>query len=131
MNPATSQPPPVPCPKCGGKLAEHGVYQFKCESCGATARRKPGEAEAATLVMVKLGFLGLAFAPLVLIWIEALKLEQFVVVNAACSLVAGIGLMFRVSGWKTTVFGGLGVGAGLCFTTTLIGVFVGCLNEWP
>ena len=53
MNPTTSQPPPVPCPKCGGQLAAHGAYQFKCESCGATRRRKPGEAEAATLVMVK------------------------------------------------------------------------------
>jgi hypothetical protein len=94
-------------------------------------RRKPDEAEAATLVMVRLGCLGLAFAPLGLIWTGALKLEQFVVVNAVCSVVVGIGLMFRVSGWKTTVFGGLGLGASLCFTTTLVGVFIGCVHEWP
>ena len=131
MNPPNSPPPPVPCAKCGGQLAEHGAYQFKCESCGATQRRKPAADEAATLVMIRLGCLVLAFAPLGLIWTEALKLEQFVVVNSVCSVVAGIGLMARVGGWKTTVFGGLGLGASLCFTTTLVGVFVGCLHEWP
>jgi hypothetical protein len=115
-------------------LTTHGAYQFKCESCGATTRRKPDADEAATLVMMRLGCLALAFAPLGLIWIEALKvsdLRPFLVLNAVCSLGAGMGLMARVGGWKTTVLGGLGLGASLCFTTTLIGVFVGCLKEWP
>jgi len=131
MSSPASQPPRLPCPKCGGTLADHGAYQFKCESCGVTQRREPDPDEAVTLLMIRLGCLVLAFAPLGLIWTRALKLEQFVVVNAVCSVVAGIGLMARVGGWKTTVFGGLGLGASLFFTTSLVGVFVGCLHEWP
>jgi hypothetical protein len=84
--------------------------------------------------MLRLGCLGLAFVPLGLIWIEALKLDhlgQFVVLNAACSLAAGMGLMARLAGWKTTVFAGIAVGIGLFFTTGVVGVFVGCVRAWP
>jgi hypothetical protein len=119
----------VPCRKCGGKLAQRGAYQFKCESCGAMCRRRPGAEEATALVMIRLGCLGLAFAPLALIWTGGLKLEQFLVLNVLCSLVAGPGLLARVAGWKTTVFAGLGLSAALFFTTGGVGFFVGCVRE--
>jgi hypothetical protein len=84
--------------------------------------------------MMRLGCLGLAFAPIGFMFAGALPPDQlgpFLVLNAGCSLVAGPGMLFRVAGWKTTVFAGLGLSVSLFLTTSVVGVFVGCVRAWP
>jgi len=129
MNPPASQPPPVPCPKCGGRLARHSVSRFKCESCGATCRRQLGAELTTVFVLAKLGFLAIAFLPSVMVLNHAINVERFLVLNAACSLAAGVGLMARLAGWKITLLAGFGLGVCLFLINFAVGVFMGCTRH--
>lgn len=126
MNPPASQPPPLPCPKCGGRLAKHSAFRLKCESCGATCRRRLGAELTTAFVLAKLGCLALAFLPTVMVLNHAIKAGEFLALNAACSLAAGLGLCARMAGWKITLLAGLGLGSGLFFVNLVIGAFMGC-----
>jgi predicted RNA-binding Zn-ribbon protein involved in translation (DUF1610 family) len=130
MNSTTSQPPPVPCSKCGGRLARHSAFQFKCESCGAIRRRRLGAELTTVFVLAKLGFLAIAFLPSVMVLNHAINAEKFLVLNGACSLAAGLGLMARMAGWKITLLAGFGLGACLFLINFAVGVFMGCTRHF-
>jgi uncharacterized protein (DUF983 family) len=120
----------VPCPKCGGRLAAYSAFRFKCESCGKTCRRRLGAELTIVFVLAKLACLALAFLPSVMVLNHALKAEEFLALNAACSLAAGLGLCARVAGWRTTLLAGLGLGGGLFFVNLVIGIFMGCTRKF-
>jgi hypothetical protein len=61
---------------------------------------------------------------------HALKAEEFLALNAVCSLAAGLGLCARVAGWRTTLLAGLGLGGGLFFVNLVIGIFMGCTRKF-
>jgi hypothetical protein len=126
MNPSFSQPPPVPCSKCGGRLWKYSAFRFKCESCGALFRRILGRELTTLLVAGKFACLALAFVPSVLALIHRLTFERFLVWSAICSALAGLGLMARLAGWKVTLLAGMALGGGLFFVNLLVAVFVGC-----
>ena len=130
MNSSASQPPPVPCPKCGGHLARHSAFRFKCESCGATCRRRLGAELTTVFVLAKLCFLVIAFLPSVLVLSHAIKAEKFLLFNAACSLAAGLGLCARVAGWRITLLAGFGLGFALFLLNGVVGVFMGCTRAF-
>ena len=130
MNPPASQPPPVPCPKCGGHLARHSAFRFKCESCGATCRRRLGAELTTAFVLAKMAFLAIAFLPSVMVLNHAINAEKFLVFNAACSLAAGLGLMARMAGWKITLLAGFGLGTCLFLMNFSVGVFMGCTRHF-
>jgi uncharacterized protein (DUF983 family) len=102
------------------------AFRFKCESCGATFRRILGRDLTALLITAKIAFLALAFVPSALALNRRLTFEHFLVWSAVCSLLAGLGLMARLAGWKITVLAGGAFGAGLFFVNLLVAVFVGC-----
>ena len=126
MNPSSPQPPPVPCSKCGGRLAKFSAFRFKCESCGALFRRILGRELTTLLIVAKFACLALAFVPSALALNRRLTFEHFLVWSAACSLLAGLGLMARLAGWKVTVLVGVALGGGLFLVNLLVAAFVGC-----
>jgi hypothetical protein len=55
-----------------------------------------------------------------------MTLEHFLVLNAVCSLIAGVGLCARTVRWWFTLLVGPVVGVGFFAVNLMVGLFVGC-----
>ena len=126
MNTPSSQPPPIPCAKCGGQLRKVSAFSLKCESCGASSRRVLGAELTALFVISKLVCLLIAFVPSVMVLSQEMTLKSFLISNAVCSLVAGLGLCAWTVRWWFTLLVGFGLGCGFFFINLIAGLFAGC-----
>ena len=128
MNTPSPQPPPVPCAKCGGRLKKVSALNLKCDSCGVLSRRVLSPDQNALFFAAKAAFVVLAFAPTVAAISTRLPLEKFIVLNAACSLIAGLGLSARLVRWWFTILAGLALCCGLFIANLIMGLILGCGN---
>lgn len=126
MTTTSPQPPPIPCAKCGGQLRKVSAFCLKCGSCGASCRRVLGADLTTLFVFSKLACVALAFAPSVAALSQRMTLEQFLVLSAVCSLVAGLGLCARTVRWWFTLLVGPLLGCGLFVVNLMAGLFIGC-----